>query len=431
MVIRFRRKSQAEWLTLFILAMPFFFFFFMDLLRFPAMVKYTVDIAWVSLVLIMIANRIQFPNKQSQKLALVVGLLFLSTLFGFALHYQSFFYYLWGIRNNLRFFVFFFACIFFIKEDGLKYYIKFFHVLFWINIPVVLVQYVLMGKVQDNLGGIFGVEKGCNSYMNIFLLIITTYSILRFMSGEEKGLNTVIKCAVSLMIAVWSELKVFMLELMIVVLLATVMSRFSFRKLWVILGVAVGILLAVNLLAQLFPHFANWFNLERIVASSGSQTGYASAEDVNRLTAVPIVWERFLTTWLEKLFGLGLGNCDYAAFDFLTSPFYLSHRNLHYMWFSSSFLVLETGIVGLVLYILFFVAVFFQAGKREKEKQANALYCQLARTMSVLCLFMIVYNGSLRTEAGFMMYFVLALPFIPKAEIAVKEKTIEPMEKVM
>ena len=130
------------------------------------------------------------------------------------------------------------------------------------------------------------------------------------------------------------------------------------------------------------------------------------------MTAVSISLDRFLLTPWKKIFGLGLGNCDYATFDFLVTPFYLANNKLNYSWFSSSMLVLETGLVGLGLYVLFFVAIYFAAHERQKLKQAEELHCQLARIMALMCPVLILYNNSLRMESAYMIYFILALPFL-------------------
>ena len=135
---------------------------------------------------------------------------------------------------------------------------------------------------------------------------------------------------------------------------------------------------------------------------------------MNRMTAVSISLEQFLLSPWENIFGLGLGNCDYANFDFLNTPFYLANNQWHYSWFSSAMLVLETGLAGLGIYVLFFVVLFFAVHERQKLKQADVLYCQLAKIMALMCLVLILYNNSLRVEAAYMIYFILSLPFLAK-----------------
>jgi len=412
LIIKFRRKSVAEWLVLFVLVMPFLFFLLIDILHLPSMVKYTVDIGWMCLLFLSLREKGGLPNKQSKILAQIVGLFFLATLVGFLLNYQSLFYYLWGLRNNARCFVYFFACILFIRERSVEYYLRFFDVLFWINLPIVIIQYFTMDLAGDFLGGIFGVEKGCNAYMCVFMIIITAKSILYYMSRSEKLLSCLLKCASALLISILSELKVFVLLIFLIVALAALFTEFSFRKFWIIIAVIAGAIFAGRAIAALFPDFSNWFNLENVFQSASAETGYTGQNDMNRLTGAAIALNRFLPSFLQKVFGLGLGNCDYAAFDFLTSPFYKTYGGLNYVWFSVTFLILETGLLGFGLYTLFFVAVFITVNKREKAKCGNTLYCRLAKILSIMCLILIVYNSSLRMESAYMIYFVLALPFI-------------------
>ena len=42
----------------------------------------------------------------------------------------------------------------------------------------------------------------------------------------------------------------------------------------------------------------------------------------------------------------------------------------------------------------------------------DAIYCRFAKIMAVVAVMMLVYNASMRMEAGYMIYFTLALPFI-------------------
>lgn len=413
MKIRFRRKSQPEWVVLFVLTMPFAFFLFIDVLGLPYSVKYMVDAAWLLLLLYMVKGRVRLPNAQAKRLAAIMALFFGIGMFVYVFRFQSPLYYLWGLRNNARFFVFFFACVVFVKERSAEQYLKLFNKVFWINIPVLVYQYVVMGKGQDTLGGVFGVEKGCNGYLNVFLVIVVTLSILRYLNGKEKPSYCFLKCAAALVITVFAELKVFVVELALVAALSAMMTRFSLRKAAVLLGTAVGVILTGRLIAARFPAFSDWFRISGMLEILSAYGGYTGSSDLNRLTAIPVSLS-YLPTLGEKLFGLGLGNCDYASFDFLVTPFFTAHENLHYVWFSSSFLVLETGLVGLVLYCLFFVWVYLGATARENRGQADPLLCQSARILAIMCLVLVIYNASLRTEAAYMMYFVLALPFLSK-----------------
>ena len=186
------------------------------------------------------------------------------------------------------------------------------------------------------------------------------------------------------------------------------------RKVW--LGILITVLLIAgsHLIITKFSEYASWLNLDKFFNSAVSKSGYTNQGDMNRLTSFGMSLNRFLDTWLQKLFGLGLGNCDRAeGFEFLTSPFYRQYGWLHYDWFMLSFVLLETGLVGLAIYIMFFVLVFVAAG-REEKKCEDPTYCQMGQIIAVICPILVVYDSSLRIEIAYLIYFALALPFLKK-----------------
>lgn len=412
MKISFRRKSKAEWVTLFVMFMPLLFFVLMEFLHVPSLIKYTIDIGWIYLLACILKYRPKFPNVPSLKMAGIVSLFFFFSLVGFLANFQSPLYLLWGIRNNARFFVFFFSCIFFISAQSVRNYLFFLDKVFWINFPIVLFQFFVLGYDRDHLGGIFGVEKGCNGYMNIFLVIVITRSLLWYLYKKEKPSTCLAKIAISLIIAVLAELKVFFVELVIIIAFLFVRTRFSMRKLRITVVAVIGLFAAMELLVAIFPQFADWYHLENIWGAISSEKGYTASGDMNRTTALTIAMTRFLPTTWDKIFGLGLGNCDYASFSFLITPFYQAYGRLNYVWFSSSFLILETGLLGLATYMGFYLYIYFAVSKMPKKNIESEMYGQFVRIMVIMCIVLIFYNSSLRSEAAFMMYYVLSIPFV-------------------
>lgn len=411
MRVKIKKRSQAEWLTLFIFVMPFTFYA-MDLLQLPDIFKYLIDVAWVVLLAMMLLGHATFPTPYVKGILRVTLALFFMTLIRYVLEYKSILYYLWGLRNNARFFVFFAACVMFLKRDSGEAGLMFMDKLFFINLLMILYQYFVMGKEQDYLGGIFGIRQGCNGYSNIFLVIVSTWHVLRYMNRQENVVTFMVRGISALLVAGLMELKIFFIEFCLVVVLASIMTKFSIRKLWIILISAVGIYIGIEIIKILFPHFGDWFTFERILRTATSRKGYSSTNDFNRLTAVGLSWTKFLKTWPQKFFGLGLGNCDYASgYRFLSSPFYNRYKALNYVWFSTSFMILENGLVGLILYLYFFLKIFLGSWVAEKHG-GEAVGCQMARIMAVMSIVFIIYNSSMRIESGYMVYFVLALPFM-------------------
>ena len=66
--------------------------------------------------------------------------------------------------------------------------------------------------------------------------------------------------------------------------------------------------------------------------------------------------------------------------------------------------------MGLFFFFGFFARLFRLAGKACRNGDRRG-HCRMARIMAVLCCLMGIYNASMRTEAAYMAYFILALPF--------------------
>ena len=418
-VLKFRRRTQGEWCVAFAVFMPFTFGLLLDGLGLPTYIKYSIDVVWLFLLFSLLATRCQLPNLESQKLLFVVLLFWVTTLIGALFSFQNPLYYLWGFRNNFRFFVFFFACVFLLDRRNIEGYLKCFDVIFYLNFPVVLFQYFVQGYSQDYLGGIFGTHVGINDTTVVFFSIVLTKSILSFMNGREQLGICAIKCSMGLFISVLAELKVFFPLLLFIVCLSALHTKFSIRKVLIFVFCAITVFVGAKMLERLFTYWEDWFTLERMLSSLLSKNGYTDSGDMNRFTSIPMAWKMFLNTWHERLFGLGLGNCDSSSFSFLQTPFYARYNYLHYHWFSAAFIFMETGIIGLICYLSFFLQVYKQSGNMNRNNTDRRMECQFAQILAIVAIVLVVYHQSLRTEAGYMVYFIFSLPFIKNRKTAI------------
>lgn len=401
-------------MMLFIFFFPAAQAFLTELLPIPDAIKFLCDGFLVLLLLKLFSQRFTKIDNYSMPFIVIVGLFFFITLVGYLFNYQSVFYYLWGLRNNIRMFVAFFAFAYLADWEDAKGWIKALDVLFVINFAVVILQY-FSGYGQDYIGGIFGTSKGCNGSLLIFLCIVFAKTILSFMRGEEKMSKCIFVSVASLLVSTLSELKMFFILFILILFMASFMTAHSIKKtLFFALG-AVLVVLFGTLLTVLYKDFTDFLSFDSLIKAL-TDTGYATDEDIGRFTALPVISQRFLPGFFKKLFGLGLGNCDSSSLSMFNTPFFESHQTVHYSYFSYAFLFLETGFVGLALYASFFVASFFVSRKLKKLEMADEFACQMSIILSVISLILLVYNSSLRMEIGFMLFFVLALPIISANE---------------
>lgn len=401
-------------MMLFIFFFPAAQAFLTELLPIPDAIKFLCDGFLVLLLLKLFSQRFTKIDNYSMPFVVIVGLFFFITLVGYLFNYQSVFYYLWGLRNNIRMFVAFFAFAYLADWEDAKGWIKALDVLFVINFAVVILQY-FSGYGQDYIGGIFGTSKGCNGSLLIFLCIVFAKTILSFMRGEEKMSKCIFVSVASLLVSTLSELKMFFILFILILFMASFMTAHSIKKTLFFAFGAVLVVLFSTLLTVFYKDFTDFLSFDSLIKAL-TDTGYATDEDIGRFTALPVISQRFLPGFFRKLFGLGLGNCDSSSLSMFNTPFFESHQTVHYSYFSYAFLFLETGFVGLALYASFFVASFFVSRKLKKLEMADEFACQMSIILSVISLILLVYNSSLRMEIGFMLFFVLALPIISANE---------------
>lgn len=410
------KRPLPQWLTLFVFMMPFFLAFLQELLGLPGVVKYTIDAAWVCATCLLFFRRKITLDKKMIPFFVFIGVFLLYTVLLYILNYQSVLYYLWGFRNNFRFYFAFILFFMLLFEEEAEFCLKFMDILFYINAVVAFFQFYVLGYKWDYLGGIFGVQVGCNASSMIFFTIVVSRSILLYMDKKEKLWVCVLKCALSLVIAAMSELKFYFVVFAVVLLMASFLTKFTWQKFLLIIVSGAIIMLTGSLLTVFFGE-SSQLSLERLWELATTET-YATGEDLSRASAIPTISNTILTSIPDKLFGMGLGNCDNSNFAVVNTPFYQMYADLHYTWFSSAFLFLEVGYVGLTMYVLFFAMCFVFAYRMYRTDKANRLYCQMAMIASVFCVMLTIYNCSLRLEVAYMIYFVLALPLISsKADI--------------
>ncbi len=405
-----RKRSFCQFLALYMFVLPFLLNFFQDFLHVPGIIKYTLDVSWIAVLVMVVFTRAQFVYKKTLPVLVffIIFILYVSVVYIF--EHQSIFYFLWGMRNNIRYYIAFFAFAYFLDRDDLKLCMKIIDVIFVIHVVVTFFQFFVLGYKWDYLGGIFGVELGCNGNSMILLIIVTVKSLIMCMHSEESLQICLLKCGISLIIAAMSELKFFFVIFIFILIISAMITRFSFKKVLLFAGLTVAAFFSGTIFTSIWGKDAA-LSFDRIMELITS-TSYSSAKDLGRFTAIPVISDTILKDIPHNLFGLGIGNCDTSAFEIFNTPFFRSHSYLNYDWLSSAFAFIETGYIGLALFLLFFVIIIFAALRLKAKKDANSLYCEMAVVMSISCIALFFYNSSLRTDIAYIAYFMLALPFV-------------------
>lgn len=333
---------------------------------------------------------------------------------------------LWGIRQNFRYFIYYFSCIVFLQKQDIKKIFGLTGILFWISLPLciyeaLIVKYPVGTIIGDYVGGIYYGIDGVNAPLNIVMIIYCTKNLIEYFKKRTSIRFIAFVLVAAIGMAALSELKIFLVELVIIALIVMIRSGKPLKSILVIIGGVIILGIAVQVFVQLNGrgrsyYSADYFSVSGMIENALRSTGYDGNGDLNRFFAVQTLSDMFFRNdVLGKLLGLGLGNAEYSkSFGMLTSEFYENYNWLHYQYFSISFVFIETGILGLISYFMIFISGIMQGFRRIAKESFYGIFFF---TMGVMMLILIFYNPSLRNEqCGFMLYFILAIPMILSKE---------------
>ena len=402
-----------------------FYGFFRDIFGFSGTIAYFLDALNIIIFIfafLRVYRRVPVKNHCGATFGWIFAF-FLSTIIGLIIVGGSGILYIWGFRNIFRYYAFFVSCVTFLDVDDVLELTKKIKIIYVLNFIACIFEF-MMGYEGDNIGGIFGTQRGCNGYLNLFLIIVTAIYITEYLEKKIGMVKVGIVVLSCFFIMAISELKVYLFELPIIILIAMINAKFSFRKIVIVLLGVVGISVGITLLGFYFKESGlSFFTSDAIVNYMGDN-GYTNSGDLSRFNAIPKLYSFFLKEdKCKTLFGIGLGNASYsAAFSFFTSDFYKMYQRIHYQWFSDSMIFIETGFTGLFFFWGFFVYIFIVAKKVNKsigiasidaiKALKMRIVVQVAGIVAVLCIVNSIYNSALNMDAGYIAYFWLAVPLV-------------------
>lgn len=393
--------------------------FFISEMHFPSVLRFVPDL--VTMVLLV---QCVVCFHRAREMAIVkaplsaVSVFFLLALVAFIINAQPVAALIWGIRVVMRFFVFWLACVLFLREEDVRMIVR---ILFFVmigNVMAVSFQYLIQGYSFDYVGGLFGIEIGANSEMNLFVvqMFVCGMAMYVFSQCSWKFLAAIV--AMGLYIAAISELKVVFLELPMVFCVLLLCAGWRRKCAPMLLGGVVAIYLAGMLFLIFYPGWSDFFSLSTIQNYVGDM-GYAGEGTLNRTTAVPYVLENILTSPVQWLFGYGLGNAD--ASSFYTSEIFRIHGATRYQYFSIAHFLAENGVVGTLAYLSFFISVFIKSMGFKRTDPSHVVWYVIGAMSSILVFFHAFYSLALRIDIAYIYMFWLAVPFIVRRE-AMRER---------
>lgn len=335
---------------------------------------------------------------------------------------------MWSLRNLGRFIVFFGGCTVFLEHED---YLRIFKILEWVfflNFFMIIYEYFVLGMADDDLGGVFGATQTTNGDLNVFLLVMTVYFMVMWAKKSISFFKLSVVLLIDTFIAVLSELKFVFFEMVLIFLLVYAISQLTVYKRTVSLKWIVLILVllvvgwgGISMLGKIYPHWNGFFSVDKIMTEITREGGYTNKGDINRITFFSTINKSVFTDVILRIEGIGLGGAEFSGRNSIfLSEFYKQYEYLHYYYFSLSWMYIECGLIGVLLYLLSFILM--------ATKGVNKLYNMrldsdwefelMAVVTAFMAILLLVYNQSMRLSSAYLVYFVIAYIFIkPKEDI--------------
>ncbi len=316
---------------------------------------------------------------------------------------------IWELRTFFRGYLFFTICILYLRLSDVKLILSYFDILLYLNLIICGFQYFFLHEKGDVLGGTF---IG-NGDLSLLCLIIIPYTIFRFFKYEITFKKFVFNFISLFAIASFAELKFIYYIIILVSLFAMFFVKRNKRIKQYIISlpfiIFIGIAIIINLMGK--EYFNSLINDEQITEYVTKESGYGFIEgSFNRGTAIKQTQEIFFDNKppINKYIGYGLGSA--CTSNIFTGPLYTDYAWTNYWYFATSYILIEQGWIGFILFLLFWILLSYRYFSLSKIKRNSLILSCLF--ISSLMILNIWYNASIKGDFIYILYIFLALPFI-------------------
>ena len=267
-------------------------------LHFPSVVNYITDLITL-IIFFLILHSLKGHVRKSPEV-LCVFLFVIMTVISLVGNKYSILRYIWGARNVFRFYVFFFACIRFMKLEDFEDIIWILKKIFWINIFLIIVQRWGLGYIGDACSGLYSVGNvsGGNGSVNILMCLIISCVISEYMTKQINIKKLLIYIIPTIIVAASIELKIYFIEIIVLLILFVSIEKKSIRVIPLLFCIALILTVGMNYFEKLYPSFSGIFEWNRMIEDNMI---YGSEKTVGRLSGMSVMLNKYLNTPFEKL----------------------------------------------------------------------------------------------------------------------------------
>ena len=310
---------------------------------------------------------------------------------------------LWGIRMSLRYFLILYAIIRLCDREDVDKFKKIMDVAFIWNAVFCFLQ-LLSEVVGDMMGGLF---IG-NGQLAMFLVLMTFIYTADYLKEEKSLLEYAIRLAVSFAIAIFAEVKMLYFVIPLCVYGTYVfMKKFSVGH---VVALVIGLYAFVPVISSVLSLYYDKSYVDRVTDQEHvmeyNESSYGFTKlSFNRNTCIPMCHELILKKGDHQLFGYGIGSGT-ASSRFGTDIYKKYGLTTFYFYFTPSYVLVEGGWIGFVLFVLFYALLLwrFYVFYKETEEPTSKYWATMGLLASLMTFLMIWYGGEPYTN--YYQFFV-------------------------
>lgn len=352
---------------------------------------------------------------------IILSMLLAIALFSWIINGQSVAMFAWEFRSFFRYYIYFFSCVLFLNKKDIFKILKILRIFLYSNFIASVIQYFIFNITGDENGGLFGITTGVNAGVVLFCCIMLSYYLLGYFKKYVNIKQLAINLFIILSLSILAEIKFLMYIILGFIILSIIMHFRSNRSKYLIglscIILLVGAFLILSFYSQ--KYFDNLFNADTVTSYVNQEGGYNFDDGgLNRGIAISKINDKFYyDNNINKYIGFGLGSCSVSTV--IPTAFYAKYSYMAYHFFLTSYILLEQGWIGFILYVLFFISIIFACFTIRKRFK-NKFIFDFTIAVILLAILNIWYNASLRSNSAYLIYLVLAFPFILYKEYILK-----------
>lgn len=322
---------------------------------------------------------------------------------------------IWGLRMVVRYLLLFMLVYKYFTITDIDKFKRILIRFFWINTLVVAYQFFIEKKVGDFIGGIFL----NNGELFVFNLYCTLLLSKEYFIGYLSKSRFIFLLVVEMFVAMVAEIKVMYFTIPLGIYAVYIFTKkFSIKHI-VVLVCAFFLLVPCMKMAMSLMYGEEYVNKTFDMEFIQEETSHAynlseEAADFsfNRTTCVEMASTLILKDPIHLLFGYGVGSGNTSEkFGTWISASY--SKITSYNWFTSSWLLIEYGWVGYIIWILIFLLLAYRLLLiYHKSQDPIVKYWSSLGFISVMFTFIIAWYNNVPYYNAYFIYLFWAVCFV-------------------